>query len=92
MTVPAPASCSTPRIRGRSQIGAWSAILGHHAGLDGSPQSAGFSSAHGTPALWASITRSAAKTASRLCFATYLADRRGKGSTPAGALLLRRRG
>eukprot|EP00965_Chrysotila_dentata_P063748 2112686-Pleurochrysis_carterae.AAC.1 len=50
VTLSAPAAVKAARIRGRSNSGAWSAMRGHHAGLVASPQSAGFSSIHGTPA------------------------------------------
>eukprot|EP00965_Chrysotila_dentata_P214051 6187998-Pleurochrysis_carterae.AAC.1 len=80
----APAAVSAARMHGRSQSGAWSATRGHHAGPAASPQSAGFSSIHGTPASCAASTSSAANAARRLCLATYRAHLRGMGSTPSG--------
>eukprot|EP00965_Chrysotila_dentata_P035832 1192226-Pleurochrysis_carterae.AAC.1 len=44
------------------------------------------------PAAWAASTKSAAKAARRLCFATYRAHLRGMGATPSGCSRLRRRG
>eukprot|EP00965_Chrysotila_dentata_P036684 1221444-Pleurochrysis_carterae.AAC.1 len=47
VTNSAPALARASRTTGSSQIGAWSANRPHHASPPSSPQSAGFSSAHG---------------------------------------------
>eukprot|EP00965_Chrysotila_dentata_P064973 2154188-Pleurochrysis_carterae.AAC.1 len=65
--------------------GAWDANLGHHAAPSGSPQFAGFSTAHSTaPALSAACTRSAVNLASVLCLARYRTHRLDTGVTPSG--------
>eukprot|EP00965_Chrysotila_dentata_P065852 2181591-Pleurochrysis_carterae.AAC.1 len=64
-------------------------MRGHHAGPPASPQSAGFSTAHGTSALCAAVTKAAVKRASRLCLSTYRAHRFGIGRTPSGCSRLR---
>eukprot|EP00965_Chrysotila_dentata_P125953 4162900-Pleurochrysis_carterae.AAC.1 len=70
VTDPAPVVSNASRMQGSSHMGAWSAMQGHHAGPAASPQSAGFSNAHGIPAVCAARIRSAASAAKRLCFAT----------------------
>eukprot|EP00965_Chrysotila_dentata_P053195 1765183-Pleurochrysis_carterae.AAC.1 len=47
VTLPAPVAAIASRMRGSSHSGAWSAMRGHHAGPEASPQSAGFSTIHG---------------------------------------------
>eukprot|EP00965_Chrysotila_dentata_P158980 5252208-Pleurochrysis_carterae.AAC.2 len=53
---------------GNTHRGACAENRGHHAGLPGSPQSAGLSTAHTAPAASAAVTRRAVKCASALCF------------------------
>eukprot|EP00965_Chrysotila_dentata_P124701 4122697-Pleurochrysis_carterae.AAC.1 len=54
-----------------------------------SPQSAGCSSAHATPARCASSAASRAKWARVLCFCKYRRQRFGAGSMPSGDALER---
>eukprot|EP00965_Chrysotila_dentata_P009367 304968-Pleurochrysis_carterae.AAC.1 len=62
--MPAPIPPSASRIAGSTHIGACAANCGHHARPFGSPQSAGFSRAHGVLELCAAITSSIANAAS----------------------------
>eukprot|EP00965_Chrysotila_dentata_P189104 6173149-Pleurochrysis_carterae.AAC.1 len=68
VTVSAWVCCSACRTAGNAHRGAWEANCGHHAIPLGSPQSAGFSTAHTAPAPSAAIIRSAVNRASVLCF------------------------
>eukprot|EP00965_Chrysotila_dentata_P140655 4650519-Pleurochrysis_carterae.AAC.1 len=56
---PARVSDSACRTAGNTHRGAWDANLGHHATPSGSPQSAGFSTAHAAPAVSAARISSA---------------------------------
>eukprot|EP00965_Chrysotila_dentata_P174744 5768775-Pleurochrysis_carterae.AAC.1 len=76
-----PATC----IAGNTQSGAWDAKRGHQATPPGSPQSAGFSTAHTAPAPSAAVTSAAVNWASALCLARYRVQRRGTGVTPSGS-------
>eukprot|EP00965_Chrysotila_dentata_P186737 6165639-Pleurochrysis_carterae.AAC.2 len=62
------AASSAARALGSIQSGAWSRKRGHHATPPSSPQSAGCSSADGTPAWCAARTTPATKSASAFCF------------------------
>eukprot|EP00965_Chrysotila_dentata_P080618 2660207-Pleurochrysis_carterae.AAC.1 len=84
VTDPAWVRWSASLIAGKTHRGAWDANLGHHAAPSGSPQSAGFSTAHTAPASPAACTRSAVKLASVLCLARYRTHRLGTGVTPSG--------
>eukprot|EP00965_Chrysotila_dentata_P007160 232937-Pleurochrysis_carterae.AAC.3 len=67
VTNSARACCSASRTAGNTHKGAWDANFGHQATPPGSPQSAGFSTAHTTPGSCAARTRLAVNSASLLC-------------------------